>query len=108
MKNRNLVELIANIKKTAIEQKSKFWKRVATDLDKPSRRRRVVNTEHIAKNIKKGETAVVPGKVVGNSKVDAKIVAFQFSASAREKNDATTIRKFLEENPKPKKVRIIG
>lgn len=64
-----------------------LWKRVAKDLSKPSRRKRVVNLKDINRVTKSGETIIVPGKVLGAGELKHKltIAAFQFSDSALNK-----------------------
>ena len=52
-KNEQLMELLQLLKKTAIENKVAVWKRVATDLEKPTRRKRLVNIYKIEKLKKK-------------------------------------------------------
>ena len=91
-----------------------LWKRVAKDLEKPSRQRRTVNLYKINKVVKDGETVVVPGKVLSIGELDKKvtIAAFQYSGSAKEKiaakGSAMTIKELFEKNPTGKGVRIIG
>jgi len=102
-----IVELTSN-------RDSKFWKRVAKDLSKPSRKRRIVNLYKINKFAKDGETIVVPGKVLSIGELDKKVTvaAYQFSGSAKEKiakNGSTmTITELFTKNPDGKKVRILG
>jgi len=94
---------------------SRFWKRVAHDLKKPSRQRRKVNVYKIDKYAKEGETVLIPGKVLSvgeiNKKVD--VVAWQFSEQAKSKIEQAngkviTITELFEKNPEGKKVRILG
>jgi len=112
--NQYLIELIKNLKKTAIEQKVKIWKAIATDLERPTRIRRVVNLERINRVCKDNETIIVPGKVLSAGSLDKKltIAAFSFSKTAlnriNEKGKAITIEELIKNNPKGSKVRIIG
>ena len=108
MKNPVLHQLIQDLKKQSIDQKVKLWKRVAVELEKGTRRRRAVTVEHIKKNTKAGETAVVPGKVLGKEKADVPIAAFQWSAGARNENTIMSLRELMKKNPKAQKCRIIG
>ena len=62
-KSPHLQELIALLKKKAIETKVPLWKRLATDLEGPRRNRTTVPITTIQKTIRKGEIAVVSGKV---------------------------------------------
>ncbi|NQU98080.1 50S ribosomal protein L18e [Candidatus Woesearchaeota archaeon] len=114
MKHQQLNELIGELKKNSIANNVKIWKRVATDLEKPSRNRRVVNLFNIEKNAKANETIVVPGKVLGTGELTKKVTvaAFNFSDSAfkkiKEKGEVLSIPELLKHNPKGKKVRILG
>lgn len=110
----NLKKLIISLRKTSTKEKVSIWKRVASDLLKSSRVRRTVNVYRINKNIKTGEIAIVPGKVLSEGEFSKKITvaAWRFSAEAKEKINKTgkaiSIAQLLKENPKGKKVRIIG
>ena len=57
--NYQLTNLIEELKTKSIEEKSGFWKRIATDLEKPSRQRRVVNLSRINKFSKENETLYI-------------------------------------------------
>jgi large subunit ribosomal protein L18e len=109
--NPNLQKLISSLRKT----KKDIWKRVASDLQQSRRIRRTVNLSRISRYTKDGETAVIPGKVLGDGALGKKldIAAFQFSQSAVEKIKAAggttlTIQELLQKNPDAKGVRIIG
>ena len=78
-KNEQLMELLQLLKKTAIENKVAVWKRVATDLEKPTRRKRLVNIYKIEKHAKDDETVVVPGKVLGTGDFTKKITVAAYS-----------------------------
>jgi large subunit ribosomal protein L18e len=107
--NPEMVELIHDLKK----EKTPFWKRMVKELSCSTRSRRVVNLSRITRYAKKGETIVVPGKVLGSGNAPEKMViaAFSFTKSAEEKiknvNGKTLIIRDLLKN-KPKKFRIIG
>ncbi|MAG38615.1 50S ribosomal protein L18e [Candidatus Woesearchaeota archaeon] len=114
MKHEQLTQLISELKKTSIEEKVRIWKRVASDLEKSTRRRRQVNIYRIEKNAKPNEIIVVPGKVLGSGELTKTVVvaAFNFSDSAYQKikikGQALSITELLKKNPQGKKVRIIG
>jgi large subunit ribosomal protein L18e len=109
-----LKKLIVELEKLAKKEKVKLWKRIAYDLSKPTRIRREVNLYKINKYTKQGETALIPGKVLSLGNIDKKltIAAYKFSNIAKEKinkiGKAISIKELLKENPKGKKVRIIG
>lgn len=110
-----LVNLIEDLKQKSEEQNVNIWGRVAEDLTKPSRERRIVNLSNININTKNNEIIVVPGKVLGTGDLDHKITiaAFQFSGSALEKikksgSKILSITELAKESPKGRKIRIIG
>ena len=103
------------LKKTSSEQSIKLWKRVASDLEKPTRKRRVVYLSRINRHTKENETIVVPGKVLGAGILNHKltIAAYGFSNGALEKlkesnSKAMKIDELIKEPIKGKKIRIIG
>ncbi len=108
--NQGIQELIKDLKKVSAENKVGIWKRVAEDLEKPTRERREVNTYKIERYANDGETIVVPGKVLGSGEVKkkVKVAAMSFSQSAKKKVVTMSIRDLMKENPKGKNVRILG
>ncbi|MFC1768185.1 50S ribosomal protein L18e [Nanoarchaeota archaeon] len=113
--NEHLMGLIASLKKASIEQNNNLWKRIATDLEKPSRKRRSINLGKIAKVSKENDHIIVPGKVLGSGNLPHKLTisAFQFSGSALEKlqqigASIVPLNDLLKEKPNGKKLRIIG
>ncbi len=112
--NKNLSNLISELKELSIKEKVNVWKRIANDLSKPTRQRRKTNIYKINKYTKEDEIALVPGKVLGLGELSKKITvaAFQYSDVAKEKinkiGKAITIKELIKQNPKGKKVRIIG
>jgi len=115
MKNEQLQMLIQELKKKSIEEKVKIWKRIASDLEKPTRNRRIVNLSKIDRYTKNNETIVVPGKVLGSGDLNKKITiaAYSFSEQAIDKikeakGKAIHIKDIMQSNPKGNKLRIIG
>ena len=113
--NPNLLGLITELKKQSIEKKIPLWKRIATDLERPTRNRRIVNLSKIDRYAKENETIIVPGKVLAGGALNQKltIAAFKFSGSAKEKIEKSgskivQLSELLKEDPKGKKIRIIG
>jgi len=113
--NPHLRKLISDLYSWANKEKAAIWKIVAKELEKPARRRREVNLSRLSRYLKDGETAVVPGKVLGCGELTKKvtIAAWNFSQSAREKikkagGRAITIRQLYAENKNGSKVKIIG
>jgi len=110
-----LRNLISELKKASIEQKVAIWKAIALELEKPTRRRRIVNLSKISQHTKENETIVVPGKVLGSGDLDHTLIisAYKFSDSALEKINKAgaktiSISDLIKESPKGKKIRIIG
>lgn len=116
MKTDNQLQgLIQELKKQGSEKKVKLWKRIARDLEKPTRQRRVVNLYRLNKYTKENEIVIVPGKVLGTGDVDHKltIAALNFSDDAlrkllEKKSNVYSIYELMKSNPQAKKVRIIG
>ncbi len=114
MKNDITQRLIEDLKKAAIAQQSPLWKRIASDLEKPTRQRRSVNVFSIDESSADGDIVIVPGKVLGEGSLTKKVTvaAYSFSDSAMTKinrsGKALTIHELLQANPKGQKVRILG
>ena len=113
--NTHLQTLIKELKTQAITQDVSLWKRIAVELEKPTRQRRAVNLSRINRHTKDAELIIVPGKVLGSGSLDHKITisAWSFSDGALEKLkqqqcEVLTIRDLLKKNPKGQKVRILG
>ncbi len=106
--------LIHELRKKANEHGCNIWKRIADDLEKSSRKRRIINLYKINKATKENETVIVPGKVLSVGDIDhnVTVAAFNFSESALEKinkkGKAIHITELIKEDPKGKKIRILG
>lgn len=112
--NPELKNLILHLKKTAREKDAKIWKTIAELLSKSSRKRIVVNISKINRHTKKGETVVVPGKVLaaGEIKHPVTVAAYAFSQTAKTKitkakGKCISIPELIEKNPKGSNVKII-
>jgi large subunit ribosomal protein L18e len=109
-----LRKLIADLRKLSNENKVKIWDAVAINLSKPARNRRQVNLTHLESYVNKGETVVVPGKILGTGELSKNITVagWRFSDTAFEKvnkvGKAISIEQLMKSNPKGSKVRIIG
>ena len=112
--NQNLINLITELKVLANKENVRLWKRIAKDLERPTRIRRSVNIYKINKYTKDKETALIPGKVLSQGDLTKKIsvAAFTFSDKAKEKinkiGKTLSIQELIKENPKGKNIRIIG
>ena len=105
-------KLISALKKEG--QKVKLWRRVADELERPTRQLPSVNLVKLSKYIRDGEIALVPGKVLSTGTLGKKmtVAAFQFSEAAREKiseakGEAISLEELLQKNPRGNNVRIL-
>ena len=110
-----LKNLIMELKKRSSEQDVNLWKRIAVDLEKPTRQRRVVNLSRINRYTKENDIVVVPGKVLGSGALNHKLTisAYQFSEQAKDKIEKSGAKmmpllELSKEKPNGKKIRIIG
>ncbi|MDP2749216.1 MAG: 50S ribosomal protein L18e, partial [Nanoarchaeota archaeon] len=71
--NQNLRKLIIDLKKLSIEQSADIWKRIADDLERATRNRRLVNLSRINRYAAANETLIVPGKVLASGDITFKI-----------------------------------
>ena len=110
-----LQQLITSLRKESTSSKAALWDRVADDLEKPTRERRVININKLARFTKPNETILVPGKVLGSGELPHRLVvaALTFSEGARErieaaKGKALTIEQLLQQKPKAKDLKVLG
>jgi len=112
--NPQLIRTIDVLYEAARRHKAAIWKAVAKKLEKPAKNWAEVNVGKIAKHLKEGEIALVPGKVLGMGEAGKiEVAAWKFSKTAREKIEKAggkcyTIIELIEKNPKGSNVRIIG
>lgn len=96
-------DLVLRLKKT----KKPIWKAVAMSLEKPSRNRPEVNISRLNRHSEKGDSLVVPGKVLGSGTIDfpVDVAALSFSEEAKRKiakagGKAHRIEDIIEKPPK--------
>lgn len=113
--NLQLQGLLKELKKQSIEQNVNIWKRVATDLEKPTRNKRIVNLSRLERFTKENEIVIIPGKLLGTGELNHKltIAAHKVSRQAIDKirksdSKIYSIYDFMQKNPKGSKTRIIG
>ena len=112
--NPSLKGLIQELKKLGSQNNTNLWKRIASDLEKPTRQRRSVNISRINRYTKENENVIVPGKVLGSGALDHSVMvaAWQFSEQAKEKinkiGKAIYIQDLMKQDIKGKGVKIIG
>jgi large subunit ribosomal protein L18e len=97
------------------KKKKGIWLRIAEDLSKPARTRRVVNIFRLNRFSAKGETIVVPGKVLGDGNLNHSltVAAFSFSKEAKSKIEKAggkilSISELVSKHPDGKGVKILG
>jgi len=110
-----LISLIQDLKVWSMENDAPIWRDIARRLEKPSRVWAEVNISRIAMHVKKGETLIVPGKLLGAGDIDypVTVAAFKASKGAKAKiiaagGTVVTIPQLVKENPKGTGVRIMG
>lgn len=114
MKNAHTETMIQTLKRTSIEHQAPLWKRIAEDLEKPTRQRRIVNVFKLEAYAQDGDVVIVPGKVLGEGNLTKRITvcALSFSDEAKAKISKSgkimTISELLKSNPKAAKVKILG
>jgi large subunit ribosomal protein L18e len=112
--NPELIQLIRFLKKQSREKDAAVWLDVAEHLSKPSRQRIAVNLSRINRHTQKGNTIVVPGKILATGTLNHAVTVAAFSASdkAQEKMKAArakyiSIPELVEKNPKGSNITII-
>ena len=109
------LKLINELKKEGKLKGVNLWIRLAKELSKSRKNRRVVNLWKINKYTKKDENVVIPGKVLGYGNLDHKVTvaAFKFSKTAEEKivkcgGEVISINELIKRNPSGSSVKILG
>jgi large subunit ribosomal protein L18e len=112
--NPRLNNLIVLLKEAARTNQASIWRDIAVRLEAPSRNYAEVNVGKINRYAAKGETILVPGKVLGTGVLNqpVQIAALNFSKSAVGKiQDAQgacmTIEELLSSNPQGSRIRIL-
>ena len=112
--NKRRLYLLNRLRHYSNKYDAPIWRRVRELLDRPKRRRVVVNIYKINRYTEDGDLVVVPGKVVGSGTMDHKVVvgAFDYSLNAREKLresgcEPLLLEEFLERYPDGRGVKII-
>ncbi|MGV8172084.1 MAG: 50S ribosomal protein L18e [Candidatus Woesearchaeota archaeon] len=113
-KNEKLQELISSLKKQSIEHKTGVWKRIALELERPTRQHRVVNLSKIEKYTNDNDVVIVPGKLLSGGELTKKvtIIAYDYSQKTLDKIDGKaqviSIEDGLKKYPNAKNLKIIG
>lgn len=113
--NKALLESIGTLKKASRTSGARIWATVGARLESSGRGQVLVNLSRLNRHVGEGETAVVPGKVLGSGGLDHAITvaAFGFSEVAAERikeagGRPLTIQELLRENPKGSGVKLIA
>ncbi len=108
--NQVLASLIESLKKA----EKPIWKKVASELSRPRRKRVEVNLSKLEQYAADDTTLLVPGKVLGSGVVSRKVnvAAFAFSGKAKELigaagGKAMTIESLHKSNPEGRGVMIL-
>ena len=113
-KNQRLQELISSLKKQSMEHKTGVWKRVALELERPSRQQRVVNLSKIEKYSNDNDVIVVPGKLLSGGELTKKvtIIAYNYSQKTLDKINGKahviSIEEAMKKYPNAKDIKILG
>lgn len=109
-----LYALIKELRKVSRENKVKIWRTIAMFLERPKRKRVVVNLYKINKLTKPDDVVIIPGKVLGVGDIDhpVKIAALAFSEKAKHKiinakGEIKRIEDLMKESPRGSGIRII-
>ena len=112
--NQNTLELIRTLKKQSSTEDVNIWKTVAKELERANRKQTEVNVGHIEKHSENDETILVPGKVLGDGKINhnVNVAAFKFTQEAAKKIEAAggkymSITDLMDENPKGSNVKLL-
>ncbi len=113
--NPELSQLILELRKQSALKQVKLWKRIADDLEMPTRKKRIINVSRINRYTQPNEVIIVPGKVLGSGSLNHNltVAAFAFSDTAKHvienaKGSCLTIQELIKKNPEGKKIRIMG
>jgi large subunit ribosomal protein L18e len=112
-KNERLKELINSLKKQSIEQKTNVWKRIALELERPTRHHRIVNLSKIEHHANDDDIVIIPGKLLSGGELNKNvtIAVYSYSRKALEKmskGNIISIEDAMKKYPNGKNLKIIG
>jgi len=109
------VRLIRELKKAAKKKSARIWDTVAARLSKSRCNRSEVNLSRINLHTEKGDTVVVPGKVLGAGRLDhsVDVAAYKFTEGAREEikkagGQVLSISELVKKNNRGSGVKFMG
>jgi large subunit ribosomal protein L18e len=113
--NPEVTNLINDLKKLSWDKKAPIWRDIAKRLEKPRSSWSEVNLSRIARNTKKNDIIIVPGKVLasGDISIPVTVAAFHFSDKARTRINGAggkdiSIMELARKHPKGTGIKIIG
>lgn len=112
--NPNTQKIIKKLKKQSNEKGVKIWKDIAKRLEKPKRIQPAVNVSKLEKYLNKGDTAIIPGKLLGDGKITKPVTvsAKKISKAAKAKIEKAggkyiTYEEIITKNPKGSRIKIM-
>jgi large subunit ribosomal protein L18e len=113
--NASLVRLIGELKALSREHRAPLWRDVAERLERRNRNWSEVNLSRVNRTVGEGETAVVPGVLLGSGDLSKPmtIATWRASAGAKAKvvragGKVVGLLELAASNPKGSNVRIVG
>ena len=110
-----VISLIDDLKRLSRENDAPIWRDIAKRLERPSRIWPEVNISRISLHVKKNETIIVPGKILGSGEISYPVTVATYKASKKAVDKITeaggtvlTIPDLADKNPKGSGVRIMG
>ena len=107
--------VVINLRRAYRQYHARLWRDLIERINRPKRKRVVVNVSRINRYTQANDVVVVPGKVLGAGVIDHPITvaALWFSKTAKEKIEkiggrALTIEQLIAEKPTGSGVKIIG
>jgi large subunit ribosomal protein L18e len=113
--NPMIKRVVIALRRAYKQHHTRLWRDLIERVNKPKRKRIVVNVSRINRYTQANDIVVVPGKVLGAGLIDhpVTVAALWFSKSAKEKikkvgGRVLTIEQLILERPTGSSVKIIG
>lgn len=100
-----LTDLVKQLEEAGRVNDAAVWTRCADELRRSTRDQAEVTLSHIDRHAADGDVVVVPGKVVGSTRLDTDVTvaAFQFTRTARDRiedaGEAVYLEDYVANNP---------
>ncbi|MEA1992912.1 MAG: 50S ribosomal protein L18e [Euryarchaeota archaeon] len=112
--NSRLIGLVEELRDKGYEEDVPLWVDISKKLCRPTRRMAEVNLWKLNKHTERGDTIVVPGKVLGAGRLEHELTvsALKFSKKAYRSitnagGNAIAIEELVEKNPQGKNITIM-